>query len=318
MSNNINLKGIKAKIEYDSNKNPKRIYEIETKESNEEPKSIADQFLGQISQELNIDKNDMKFDKVKNGKVYNVDNSSVSDITSKKGVDETTKKTISEKEAKKLVIEDLNRTNVQVLDSELEYTTINNIPIKAWKILAKVENPREDWKIYVKADDGTIIKKLNIIKDLEGRGRVFDPNPVVKLNNLNLNDNSPIPEQAYEEVVLNDLDGSGHLDGPFVSTKTTSNRIRSSSNQFLFKRENRAFKEVMVYYHIDRFQRYIQELGFNNVLNHTINVNIDGRTDDNSHYSPLGKDLTFGTGGVDDAEDADIILHEYGHAIQDD
>ncbi|MCI0563972.1 MAG: M36 family metallopeptidase, partial [Nitrososphaera sp.] len=26
---------------------------------------------------------------------------------------------------------------------------------------------------------------------------------------------------------------------------------------------------------------------------------------------------TFGTGGVDDAEDADIILHEYGHAIQD-
>ena len=122
MSNNINLKGIKAKIEYDSNKNPKRIYEIETKESNEEPKSIADQFLGQISQELNIDKNDMKFDKVKesvlgkhvlyqqyindkpisgawlrididkNGKVYNVDNSSVSDITSKKGVDESTKK----------------------------------------------------------------------------------------------------------------------------------------------------------------------------------------------------------------------------------
>ena len=28
--------------------------------------------------------------------------------------------------------------------------------------------------------------------------------------------------------------------------------------------------------------------------------------------------MTFGTGGVDDAEDAEIILHEYGHAIQDD
>ena len=34
--------------------------------------------------------------------------------------------------------------------------------------------------------------------------------------------------------------------------------------------------------------------------------------------SPSDKDLTFGTGGVDDAEDAEIILHEYGHAIQDD
>ena len=53
-------------------------------------------------------------------------------------------------------------------------------------------------------------------------------------------------------------------------------------------------------------------------LNHQIAINIDGRTDDNSHYSPSTKDLTFGTGGVDDAEDAEIIAHEYGHAIQDD
>jgi Zn-dependent metalloprotease len=73
----------------------------------------------------------------------------------------------------------------------------------------------------------------------------------------------------------------------------------------------------MVYYHIDSIQRYLQQIGFDNVLNHQIAVNIDGRTDDNSHYSPVGKDLTFGTGGVDDAEDADIIAHEYGHAIQD-
>ena len=49
-----------------------------------------------------------------------------------------------------------------------------------------------------------------------------------------------------------------------------------------------------------------------------IEVNIDGITDDNSFYSPATKSLTFGTGGVDDAEDAEIILHEYGHAIQDD
>jgi len=28
--------------------------------------------------------------------------------------------------------------------------------------------------------------------------------------------------------------------------------------------------------------------------------------------------VTFGTGGVDDAEDADVIVHEYGHALQDD
>ena len=74
----------------------------------------------------------------------------------------------------------------------------------------------------------------------------------------------------------------------------------------------------MVYFHIDRVQRHIQQLGFANVLNGSIKVNVDGIPDDNSFYSPMSKSLTFGTGGVDDAEDADIILHEYGHAIQDD
>ncbi len=69
-----------------------------------------------------------------------------------------------------------------------------------------------------------------------------------------------------------------------------------SNHQFILSRNDRGFKEVMVYYHIDRIQRYLQQIGFNNVLNHQITVNIDGRTDDNSHYSPAGKDLTFGTG----------------------
>jgi hypothetical protein len=41
---------------------------------------------------------------------------------------------------------------------------------------------------------------------------------------------------------------------------------------------------------------------------------------DISHYVPNATGtgfIAFGEGGVDDAEDADIILHEYGHAIQD-
>lgn len=36
-----------------------------------------------------------------------------------------------------------------------------------------------------------------------------------------------------------------------------------------------------------------------------------------SCLQPRDRSLTFGTGGVDDAEDAEIILHEYGHSIQD-
>ena len=37
---------------------------------------------------------------------------------------------------------------------------------------------------------------------------------------------------------------------------------------------------------------------------------------DNSFYDGFEDVIVFGTGGVDDAEDADVIWHEYGHAMQ--
>ena len=42
----------------------------------------------------------------------------------------------------------------------------------------------------------------------------------------------------------------------------------------------------------------------------------DAIPDDNSFYSS-NAELVLGTGGVDDGEDADVIVHEYGHSLQD-
>ena len=38
---------------------------------------------------------------------------------------------------------------------------------------------------------------------------------------------------------------------------------------------------------------------------------------DNSHYTSGPEQLAFGEGGVDDDEDADVIVHELGHGIHD-
>jgi len=46
-------------------------------------------------------------------------------------------------------------------------------------------------------------------------------------------------------------------------------------------------------------------------------VDARGTRDDNSWYSPGERTLTFGTGDVDDAEDGETVLHEFGHALQD-
>jgi zinc metalloprotease ZmpB len=67
-------------------------------------------------------------------------------------------------------------------------------------------------------------------------------------------------------------------------------------------------------------QKYIQSLGFGTsrrpIDNRPQAVRINQFGQDNSFATDHPKnELRFGKGGVDDAEDAEVILHEYGHAI---
>ncbi len=272
----------------------------------------------------------IKVDVSKDGKVFNV----VNELVPVKAIAAVRKKTarraplLSDDEAKARALElarETKGTTAKILGSEFVYFPYDGIPTAAWKVLVQISAPRStedksrEWKLYLDARSGNVLAKIDLLKKFEGKGKVFDPNPVVTLNALTLEDNSPISDAAYIQVALSGLiNKTGLLDGAFVSTKRTLKRVKKKDLNFFFTRKQRAFKEVMVYFHIDRVQRYIQSLGFKNVLNRPIEVNIDGQRDDNSHYSPTTKSLTFGTGGVDDAEDAEIILHEYGHAVQDD
>ena len=74
----------------------------------------------------------------------------------------------------------------------------------------------------------------------------------------------------------------------------------------------------MVYYHINQTQEYIHQLGFTEVNNESQDFSVNTFSGDNSFYDPSTDVITVGEGGVDDAEDAEVIWHEYGHAIQDD
>jgi hypothetical protein len=76
----------------------------------------------------------------------------------------------------------------------------------------------------------------------------------------------------------------------------------------------------MAYYWITEAQKYIQSLGFGvtrpPIDNRPQPVRINQWGQDNSFATDHPKnELRFGKGGVDDAEDAEVILHEYGHAI---
>jgi Zn-dependent metalloprotease len=77
----------------------------------------------------------------------------------------------------------------------------------------------------------------------------------------------------------------------------------------------------MAYYWVTEAQKYIQSLGFGTTLRPVNKESQDVRINqwgaDNSFSWDKKDMMKFGKGGVDDAEDAEVILHELGHAIQD-
>jgi hypothetical protein len=159
-----------------------------------------------------------------------------------------------------------------------------------------------------------------------GTGQVFLPNPVAELQDQSLTDqkdaNYPALQPAYHIVTLTNLDGSGYLQGDWANIlNETGNRTFSETNTFVYTRDDERFEQVMAYYWVTEAQKYIQSLGFG-VTRRAINkesqdIRINQYGVDNSYSWDKHDLLRFGKGGVDDAEDAEVILHEYGHAMQD-
>jgi hypothetical protein len=63
-SENIEVNGFRAKVEKNPGyKAPKRIYDIETEPSKENPRQIADSLLRKLSSNLQIEPSQLKFDR---------------------------------------------------------------------------------------------------------------------------------------------------------------------------------------------------------------------------------------------------------------
>ena len=159
-----------------------------------------------------------------------------------------------------------------------------------------------------------------------GTALVFDPDPRTTLKNAALldSDAASVFASAYVTRPLREISynaGVFSLTGPWVTIQeleTPSNApSTTATGNWTALRGVNAFNDVMTYYFIDTNQRYLRALGFTNVQAAPIQADSDGLDGaDNSHYmSGAANYLAFGHGGVDDNEDADVILHEYGHAI---
>jgi hypothetical protein len=194
----------------------------------------------------------------------------------------------------------------------------------AFRLRIHRERPRAEWLVYVDGLNGRVLSKYDNLAQAAPAALVFDPNPVAAVRDWRklVKDERAVspPDRAYVRVTLKDLDAPDRLDGSRVTTCETPHRYKSAEGDFCMTSRRPGFEEVMAYFHIDRAIRYLEALGYRGpraLFRAPLVVNARGTRQDNSWYSPGLRRLTFGTGGVDDAEDGETILHEFGHAVQD-
>ena len=172
---------------------------------------------------------------------------------------------------------------------------------------------------------------------VSGTGNVFRPDPLTTaLATYNVGgytDNNDadagVLTAQNQSVTLQDIElnaGTYKLKGPYAEIvdfeSPAKGLFTQATSTFNFNRSDDAFEAVNTYYHIDNLMRH---------LNVTLNLNLlpyqysggvrfdpSGLSQaDNSHYLGGSGQLAFGEGGVDDAEDADVIIHELGHGLHD-
>ncbi len=199
--------------------------------------------------------------------------------------------------------------------------------------------PRGDWEVLVDALSGEIFKAVDVglYAPVDGTGNVFDPDPLssalAAYGDPGYVDGSDAdtPELNAEliNMVLRDIDLTGgihSLVGPWAELVDWDSPFKGDFSQagsaFDFNRFDDAFEAANTYFQIDHYMRYMNvTLGLDVApYQYPGGVQYDpsgwGGADNSSYSTGTGR-LTFGEGGVDDAEDADVIIHELGHGIHD-
>ena len=193
---------------------------------------------------------------------------------------------------------------------------------RAYKTYIHAAKPFGVKQVIADAGNGAVLQVSNFVYNaVDGHGQV--------LSNDALPSATPTLYTTVTFAQLNDPSGGSYrLNGPFAVLENKEDPENTppeiGAPDFMFDRTSPFFGDVMVYYHIDSMQRYIQApLGFMNIVNRPISADARGLggADDSRYVSspetPGQGYLAFGGGSSFDAEDADVIAHEYGHAIQD-
>ena len=204
------------------------------------------------------------------------------------------------------------------------------------RVVIASKRPLNDFEVLVDAASGTVLSKRSLLQHANqtGHAKLYTPNPVVENGGYggigsgvsadhNNHDTAKLTSLRNPVQLPRIKSGQHCLLGTYVDSRLGNHAkkvCRKSLNWNGVTRSNDKFEALEAYQQIDQIQNYFHAIGFtgsNNVHPKRQSVIVDAFAQDNSFYSPGDKKIRYGAGGVDDAEDGDVIVHEYGHSIQD-
>ena len=197
----------------------------------------------------------------------------------------------------------------------------------AWEVSLPSARPLADFVVLVDARSGEEISTRDVLWRADLSATLFDPNPVVSQGSysdlLDAKDrDSTLLTSLRVPVSLPRITSpEGCLVGVYADArlgKRAKPVCRPSLDFTGVTRSDDRFEALMAYFHIDRTRAYVDSLGLSESLRaRPQRVRANAIPADNSFYSSMTQSMTLGSGGVDDGEDADVIVHEYGHSLQD-
>lgn len=196
----------------------------------------------------------------------------------------------------------------------------------AFRVRLATTAPTADEELLLDAESLALRSRRDRRVGVDGIGLAYDTNPIVEAGDATLRPptgggTTPELDALRIEVALHRLEGTGVLSGEWVDARPSNaaNRARSSTESYAYDRSESGLREVMAYFHTDRVQDLFQTTyGLTRVNARRQVAIVDDSAEDNSYFSPFDRATHFGRGGVPDAEDGDIVMHEYGHAVQHD
>lgn len=198
----------------------------------------------------------------------------------------------------------------------------------------QTERPGQ-WTVYADIQ-GNEIKRVDenmyygamLNTDTPVTGRVFNPDPITTAErtygNEGLTDRGDSNSVQLEAQLRNVSfkakysDGKFYLeDDDFVVVETGLGRAIPTPGQpvFNYNRSQDEFESVNAFYHLQTYLQHVRKLGYDEIPGFQTHVDAHCCRSDESLFQPSGLILRFGNGGIDDAEDADIVVHEFTHAL---